>query len=76
MESLSPHRVLSTADENHDGTVSEQEARKQQDFGAMILENLKKAGVQNTRKQEPLLFHTLEPYATWINAQGVFTDSV
>jgi adenine-specific DNA-methyltransferase len=45
VESLSPHRVLSTADENHNGTVTEQEARKQQDFATMILENLKKAGV-------------------------------
>ena len=44
VESLSPHRVLSTADENMDGTVTEQEARKQQDFVTMILENLKKQG--------------------------------
>ncbi len=47
VESLSPHRVLST-DENENGTASEQEGRKQQDFASMILENLKKAGVQNT----------------------------
>ena len=46
VESLSPHRVLSTADENQDGTVTEQEGRKQQDFATMILDNLKKAGVQ------------------------------
>ena len=56
VESLSPHRILSAADENQDGTVSEQEARKQQDFAAMILDNLKKAGVQNTRKSERLSF--------------------
>ena len=42
VESLSPHRVLSTADENQDGTVSEHEGRKQQDFSTMILENLKR----------------------------------
>lgn len=76
VESLSPHRVLSAADENLDGTVFQQEARQQQDFGTMILENLKKAGVQNTKKQERLLFDSLEPYAgTWINAQGTYTDS-
>lgn len=76
VESLSPHRVLATADENLDGTISEKEARRQQDFGSMILENLKKAGVQNTRKNERLVFTTLEPYAgTWINAQGTYTDS-
>ena len=45
VESLSPHRVLSTADDNQDGTVTEQEAQKQQDFATMILDNLKKAGV-------------------------------
>ena len=76
VESLSPHRVLAAADENLDGTVSEKEAHHQQDFGSMILENLKKAGVQNTRKKERLVFNTLEPYAgTWINAQGTYTDT-
>jgi adenine-specific DNA-methyltransferase len=76
VESLSPHRVLATADDNLDGTISEKEAQRQQDFGTMILENLKKAGVQNTRKQERLVFDTLEAYAgTWINAQGTYRDS-
>jgi adenine-specific DNA-methyltransferase len=75
VESLSPHRVLSTADENHDGTVSEQEAFQQQDFATMILDNLKKAGVQNTRKDERLTFDRLDPYAgTWLNAAGEYTD--
>lgn len=76
VESLSPHRVLSTADENMDGTVSEQEARKQQDFASMILENLKKAGVQNTRKAERLVFARLDPYAgTWLHATGEYNDA-
>ena len=76
VESLSPHRVLSTADENQDGTVSEQEGRKQQDFSSMILENLKKAGVQNTRKSERLSFDRLEPYAgAWLHAAGEYTDA-
>jgi adenine-specific DNA-methyltransferase len=63
VESLSPHRVLSTADENQDSTVTEQEAREQQDLATMILDNLKKAGVQNTRKSERLTFDRLDPYA-------------
>ena len=76
VESLSPHRVLSAADENLDGAVSKQEAQRQQDFAGMILENLKKAGVQNTKKNERLTFDTLEPYAgTWLNAQGTYTDA-
>ena len=77
VESLSPHRVLSTADEDQDGTVSEQEGRKQQDFATMILENLKKAGVQNTRKSERLSFGRLDPYAgTWLHAAGEYTDAI
>ena len=76
VESLSPHRVLSTADENQDGAVCEQEGRKQQHFATMILENLKKAGVQNSRKSERLRFDHLEPYAgTWLHATGDCMDS-
>jgi len=76
VESLSPHRVLSTADENQDGTVTEQEGRKQQDFATMILDNLKKAGVQNTRKGERLTFDRLDPYAgAWLHAAGEYTDA-
>lgn len=76
VESLSPHRVLSAADDNLDGTVSEQEARKQQDFATMILDNLKKAGVQNTRKTERLTFTRLDPYAgAWLHATGEFSDA-
>jgi adenine-specific DNA-methyltransferase len=76
VESLSPHRVLSTADENQDGTVTEQEAQKQQDFTTMILENLEKAGVQNTRKSERLTFDRLDAYAgVWLNAAGEYTDA-
>ena len=75
-ESLSPHRVLSTASENQDGTVSEQEGRKQQDFVTMILDNLRKAGVQNTRKAERLTFDRLDPYAgAWVHARGEYTDT-
>jgi adenine-specific DNA-methyltransferase len=82
VESLSPHRVLSTADPStgsgqaQDCTVSEQEARKQQDFATMILDNLKKSGVQNTRKSERLTFDRLDPYAgAWLHAAGEYTDA-
>jgi adenine-specific DNA-methyltransferase len=76
VESLSPHRVLSTADENQDGTVTEKEARKQQDFATMILDNLKKAGVQNTRKDERLTFVRLDLYAgVWLHAAGEYMDA-
>ncbi|MEX0806318.1 MAG: site-specific DNA-methyltransferase [Candidatus Binatia bacterium] len=74
VESLSPHRVLA-ADENLDGSVSEQDAKQQQDFATMILENLRKAGVQNTKKNERLKFDTFDSYAgQWIHAVGNYAD--
>ncbi len=76
VESLSPHRVLAAADDDFDGTVSEGEARKHQDFATMIIENLRKAGVQNTKKNERLNFARLDPFAgAWIHAAGEFTES-
>ena len=52
------------------------EAHKQQDFATMILDNLKKAGVQNTRKGERLTFDRLDPYAgAWLHAAGEYTDA-
>ena len=42
----------------------------------MILDNLRKAGVQNTKKAERLVFDRLEPYAgTWLHATGEYTDA-
>lgn len=56
VESLSPHRVLSTSDENLNGTVSEREAKEQQDFASMILANLKSAGYKTPRVLEESIF--------------------
>jgi adenine-specific DNA-methyltransferase len=76
VESLSPHRVLSTADENMNGSVTQREAQREQDFATMILDNLRKAGVQNTRKAERLKFDTLDPFAgRWLHAAGEYTDA-
>jgi adenine-specific DNA-methyltransferase len=76
VESLSPHRVLSTADTDMNGTVTEQEAKKQQDFVSMILDNLRKAGVQNTIKNERLKFDRLESFSNpWLHAQGEYTEN-
>jgi adenine-specific DNA-methyltransferase len=75
VESLSPHRVL-PADANQDGNVSESEARSHSDFVAMLIDNLRKAGVQNTKKGERLKFDRLETFAgTWLQASGDFTDA-
>ncbi len=71
VESLSPHRVLSSGD---GGTgVS---ACGEGDFVTLIIENLKKAGVQNTVKNERLKFDRLESFAgTWLHATGEYTES-
>jgi adenine-specific DNA-methyltransferase len=71
VESLSPHRVLSTdeprpASEREDTTGS---------FVTTIIDNLRKAGVQNTKKGERLVFDRLETFAgAWLNAEGEYTD--
>jgi adenine-specific DNA-methyltransferase len=76
VESLSPHRVLSTDEER---PASEKEAQRVATVGqfeTMIIDNLKKAGVQNTRKNERLKFDRLEMYAgEWLHAAGDYTDN-
>ncbi len=76
VESLSPHRVLPTADENLDGRVSPPETERRGDFATMILDNLRKAGVQNTVKNERLNFLRLDPHPSpWIQATGEYADA-
>jgi adenine-specific DNA-methyltransferase len=76
VESLSPHRMISTDD---DRPATEPERHKVSvpgQFETMILDNLRKAGVQNTRKKERLVFDRLEPYAgRWIHATGTYTGA-
>jgi adenine-specific DNA-methyltransferase len=76
VESLSPHRVLSTDEEL---PASEQEGHATTgpgQFETMILENLKTAGVQNTVKQERLKFDFLDPYAgLYLHATGEYTEA-
>jgi len=75
VESLSPHRVL-PADDDLDAEVSPQEAQSHGDLITTLLDNLRKAGVQNTKKSERLKFTRLEPYAgTWLQADGEFEDA-
>ncbi|RKZ83929.1 MAG: site-specific DNA-methyltransferase [Candidatus Parabeggiatoa sp. nov. 1] len=76
VESLSPHRMLTT-----DASVEEIKAqmrpqiKKADSFETLILDNLKQSGVENTVKNERLTFERLEPYAgNWIHAEGEYTD--
>jgi adenine-specific DNA-methyltransferase len=75
VESLSPHRIL-PADEDMDGQISAQEARQSQDFVTIILDNLRAAGIQNTKQGERIKFESLEPFAgLHIHAVGQYTDA-
>ncbi len=75
VESLSPHRVLSP-DEERPASEREGQQDSSGDFVSMILENLKKAGVQNMRKAERLKFDRLEAHAgTSLHAAGEYTDA-
>jgi adenine-specific DNA-methyltransferase len=81
VESLSPHRVMAgdggSGAVGVDGLAGEAApSRDAADFVAIILENLRKAGVQNTVKQERLVFDRIEPYAgTYVQAIGEYTDA-
>jgi adenine-specific DNA-methyltransferase len=75
VESLSPHRVLAPDEERPTSEADGQKTTSATQFVTMILDNLKKAGVQNTRKTERLTFDRLESFAgTWLQAIGEYTE--
>ena len=79
VESLSPHRSMSV-EGRKDLTIDFDGPRPAKiigpdRFGQMIIDNLRKAGVQNTVKGERLKFDSLEPYpGEWIHAVGTYTE--
>jgi adenine-specific DNA-methyltransferase len=76
VESLSPHRTLPADDERPQSEEQAAQSDFAHDFAAMTIENLRKAGVQNTKRGERLKFDTLEPHAgRWIHATGSYTDN-
>jgi adenine-specific DNA-methyltransferase len=76
VESLSPHRVLSEKEERPASMVDEQGEAPTNQFENMIIDYLKRAGIQNSQKSERLKFDRLEPYAgAWIQAAGEYTES-
>ena len=79
VESLSPHRTISVEDKKSLAEVGKDGMRVKvigpDDFGRMILENLRAAGVQTGKKGERLKFAALEPYAgQWIHGRGEYTE--
>lgn len=76
VESISPHRVLSTDEERPAAEAEGHKEAASGQFVNMIIENLKKAGVQNTFKNERLKFDRLEPFAgVSLHATGEYTES-
>jgi adenine-specific DNA-methyltransferase len=75
VESLSPDRIVSTDEERPASELAGQKHPGRADFATMILDNLRKAGVQNTFKNERLEFDRLESHAgAWIHATGDYTN--
>ena len=80
VESLSPHRVMASGDTGrgiaetgdgyrHNGDLPER------DFGAMILENLRTSGVQQSSKQDKIDFTLLTGWpGHYVCADGRFTE--
>ena len=75
VESLSPHRFISLGEERPATEKSAHQDSTSGQFETMILDHLKKAGVQNTVKDERLKFDRLESYAgQYLQATGEYTD--
>ncbi|MDR3738081.1 MAG: DNA methyltransferase [Terracidiphilus sp.] len=75
VESLSPHRVLSTEEERPESEALGAKEDNAGQFVNVILDNLRKAGVQNTVKDERLKFDRLDVFAgVNVHAAGEFTS--
>ncbi len=74
VESLSPHRVLADGPEDRDGNASAPVVDSAR-FVDMVLDNLRKAGVQNQVKQQRLKFETLDRFpGRAIQADGKYDE--
>ena len=79
VESLSPHRTISVEEKKQRSEVGKNGWKMKvigpDSFATTILDNLRKAGVQNTIKGERLKFDSLDPFAgEWIHAAGEYTE--
>ncbi len=75
VESLSPHRVLRTGPED-EGAEPPPSAPDSGQFVTSILDNLRRAGVQNTKRAERLEFSRLDPYpGVYIQATGEYAEN-
>lgn len=82
VESLSPHRVVTSRDDSLANELAAERGEFQRgpknvpelDFGAMVLDNLRTAGVHQKDKKDAIRFSSLEPWpGAWIAAEGRYT---
>ena len=78
VESLSPHRILGVDEDDEliDGMAeSKLPYGEKRDFGEMILENLRRAGVQQAHKEDKIVFTSLVGWpGDYICAEGRYTE--
>jgi adenine-specific DNA-methyltransferase len=75
VESLSPHRSLAFVREPPAGEQQAERGASAGAFETMILANLRRAGIQNGKRQERIELDLLEPYAgQYIQAVGTRDD--
>lgn len=83
VESLSPHRVVTSRDDTLAGEMSATEGTMQpapknmpdQDFGQMVLDHLRSAGVHQQERRDTISFNSVEPWpGNWLAAEGRYTD--
>ena len=83
VESLSPHRVLGVDEDDElidprDQMVAESNGRydEPQDFASVMLDNLRRAGVQQAHKEDKIEFSALTPWpGHFICAEGRYEES-
>ena len=82
VESLSPHRVVTSRDDCWATKRAAERGEFQRgpknvpeaDFGVMVLDNLRAAGVHQKDKKDAIRFSSLEPWpGDWIGAEGRYT---
>ncbi len=82
VESLSPHRVVTATDDTLAGEIDAAAGAMQrgprnvpeQDFGQMVLEHLRTAGIHQQDKRDAIRFSALEPWpGNWIAAEAHYS---
>ncbi|MGH7721965.1 MAG: site-specific DNA-methyltransferase [Candidatus Dormibacteria bacterium] len=76
VESLSPHRIVDADDGSSNGDATAGALTNDGKFADTILENLRASGVQNTVKNERLIFRALDPWpGDHIQAVGEYDEA-